>query len=93
MQGFTVFAVTKIRCAGNGSTALTAGGLAVYLDGGPLDGSEEEIPLGGAGVITSRAMPDGCGAERIVDYVNLRTKTKRPAGRVVCRYSGGRVRA
>ena len=84
-QGFTVFAVTEIRRAGKG--------LPVYLDGGPLDGSEEEIPLGGAGVIAARAVPDGCGAERVVDYVYLRTKTKRPDGRVVCRYSGGRVRA
>jgi hypothetical protein len=31
-QGFTVFAVTEIRRAGKG--------LPVYLDGGPLDGSE-----------------------------------------------------
>jgi hypothetical protein len=85
MKGFTVFTVTEIRRTGKG--------LAVYLDGGPLDGALEEIPLLGAGVIASRAVPDGCGAERVVDYFYRRTKTKRPDGRVVCRYGGGRVRA
>jgi hypothetical protein len=83
-QGFTVWAVTEIRRAGKG--------LAVYLDGGPLDGTEEEIPLLGAGVIASRVMPDGCGAERTVDYFYARTRAKRPDGRIVCRYNGGRQR-
>jgi hypothetical protein len=83
-QGFTVFAVTEIRRAGKG--------LPVYLDGGSLDGSEEEIPLGGAGVIAARAVPDGCGAERVVDYFYEWTTRKRN-GRVVCRCRGGRDRA
>lgn len=82
-QGFTVFAVSDIRRAGRG--------LPVYLEGGPLDGSEEEVSLSCAGVMASRSVPDGCGAERVVDYWYERTRTKR-GDRFVCRYRGGRER-
>jgi hypothetical protein len=46
-QGFTVFAVTDIRCAGRG--------LPIYLEGGPLHGDEAEIPLLDDGVLASHA--------------------------------------
>jgi hypothetical protein len=83
-RGFQVFAVTEIRRAGRG--------LPVYLEGGPLDGVEEELPLLGAGVIASRDVPDGCGSSRTVDYFYRRSRVRRLDGRVVCRYDGVRSR-
>jgi hypothetical protein len=68
------------------------GGVAVYLDGGPLDGAEETIPLSASGVITSRDVPDGCGSVATVDYFYTRTTAFR-GSRVVCRYNGRRRRA
>jgi hypothetical protein len=82
---FTVWAVTEIRRAGKG--------LPVVFDGGPLDGQESELPLLGAGVIASRDVADGCGSSRTVDYWYRRTRTRRPDGRLVCRYDGRRRRA
>jgi hypothetical protein len=83
-RGFTVCVVTEIRRAGKGMPA--------YLEGGPLDGDELDIGLLGAGVIASRAVPDGCGATRVVDYFYRKTRDRRLDGRVVCRYEGVRSR-
>jgi hypothetical protein len=85
---FAVFAVTDIRRA-----RVAGKGLEIVLEGGPLDGVEEEIPLLGAGVMASRMAPDGCGSERMVDYWYERTKRKTRDGRLVCRYGGVRSRA
>lgn len=82
-EGIQVYAVTEIRRAGKG--------LPVYLEGGPLDGSEREIPLLGIGIIASRDVADGCGAVRTADYWYRRTDRKR-GGRFVCRYDGRRWR-
>ncbi len=76
--------MTDIRRAGKG--------LPVYLEGGPLDGSESELPLLGAGVIASRDVADGCGASQTVDYWYRRTDRRRRDGRLVCRYDGRRGR-
>jgi hypothetical protein len=66
-------------------------GLPVLLEGGPLDGTEENIPALSAGVLACRTWPDGEDGE--YDYFYARTKRRDAAGRIICRLSGRRVRA
>ena len=63
----------------------------VLLEGGPLDGLEETIPLSAAGVMACRTWPDGDDGE--FDYFYPRTRHRTATGRVICRFSGRRVRA
>ena len=77
------FCLTECRRAGKG--------LPVLLQGGPLDGLEETIPLLSAGVLACRTWPDGDDGE--FDYFYPRTRYRTETGRVICRFSGRRVRA
>ena len=77
------FAIVDCRRSGNG--------VPVRLEGGPLDGIDETIPLLSAGVMACCTWPDGADGER--DHFYTRTKTKTAAGRWICRYNGWRVRA
>jgi hypothetical protein len=77
------WALVQCRRVGNG--------LPVLLQGGPLDGLEETIPLSADGVVTCRTWPDGDDGE--FDYFYPRTRRRTASGRVICRFSGRRVRA
>jgi hypothetical protein len=65
-------------------------GVPVLLEGGPLDGVEETIPMLAAGVLVCRTWPGGDDGE--FDYLYCRTG-RRSDGRLICRFSGRRVRA
>jgi hypothetical protein len=77
------FATVPCRRATNGVNVL--------LEGGPLDGLEERIPLSAGGVMACCVWPDGDDGE--FDYFYPRTGRRTASGRVICRFSGRRVRA
>jgi hypothetical protein len=77
------FCLTECRRSGYG--------LPVLLQGGPLDGLEETIPLLSAGVMCCRSWPDGDDGQ--YDYFYPRTPYRTASGRVICRFSGRGVRA
>jgi hypothetical protein len=66
-----------------------AGGIQVVLDGGPLDGVEERMPLSASGVMACSTWPDDLDRD---DHFYVRTRERR-RGRLVCRYNGRRRRA
>jgi hypothetical protein len=80
------WALVQCRRVGNG--------LPVLLQGGPLDGLEETIPLSADGVVTCRTWPDGDDGEFDYFYPLPAPRFRRKVrGRVICRFSGRRVRA
>src|SRR5262249_10504641 len=69
-------------------------GLPVVLEGGPLDGVAETVPLLAAGIMAVNTWPDGTDGE--LDYFYPLPKPdrrRRIKGRVVCRFSRRAVRA
>ena len=66
-------------------------GLDAVLEGGPWTGSRETMPRLCHGVMTCRTWPDGDDGE--FDYFYPRTKRRDSAGRIICRFSGRKVRA
>jgi hypothetical protein len=80
---YTRWALVQCRRVGDG--------LPVLLQGGPLDGLEDTIPLSADGIITCCVWPDGDDGE--FDYFYPRTRYRTTSGRVICRFSGRRVRA
>jgi hypothetical protein len=69
-------------------------GLPVLIQGGPLDGVEETIPLSAEGVMACQTWPHGDDGEFDYFYALPPPAWRRRAGgRVIYRFSGRRVRA
>ena len=86
-----IAAAHKYKCFAIVDCRRSGRGLPVRLEGGPLDGALETIPLLSAGVMACRTWPDGDDGG--LDYFYSRTKRRDADGRVVCRYGGKGVRA
>jgi hypothetical protein len=65
-------------------------GVPVILEGGPLDGLEETMPMLAAGLLAVQSWPHGDDGG--TDYFYCRTRQRDPARRVICRFTGRRVR-
>lgn len=63
----------------------------IRLAGGPADGAEVLAEPGFCGVLACRTWPDEWAVDG-ADHYYARTAELTAAGRIICRYSGGRMR-